>query len=228
MVVSNNVYERLWKLQANVGKLVLDGKRDPEQVVDILQGIVDEQPGEVPESEGAAIPTTAPTPTAWTVDDEGNIHFTLTSNGFTREQWEQYLERRGWRIGDYARQVLRRASEAPTNGVTYNIVVRPGQKISDRITKKIRAAADKKGWVKPHWEVACLIRDTFTDEQLEQMGLWYIVTMHEPIKDSDGDPRLLHAYRLDGGGWLGAHYDRPDGEWNGSGGFAFVVPVPQK
>ena len=86
----------------------------------------------------------------------------------------------------------------------------------------------KKGWVKPHWEVSCLIRDMFTDEQLKEMGLWYIVTMHEPIKDSDGDPRLLHAYRLDGGGWLGAHYDRPDGEWNGSGGFAFVVPVPQK
>ncbi len=121
------------------------------------------------ESEGAVIPT-APTPTAWTVDDEGNIHFTLTSNGMTPEQWEQHLERRGWRISDYARQVLRRASEAPTNGVAYNIVVRPGKKISnsDRITKKIRAAADKKGWVKPHWEVACLIRDTFTDEQLRQ------------------------------------------------------------
>lgn len=176
-------------------------------------------------SEGAVIPT-APTPTAWTVDDEGNIHFTLTSNGFTREQWEQHLERRGWRIGDYARQVLRRASEAPTNGVTYNIVVRPGKKISDsdRITKKIRAAADKKGWVKPHWEVACLIRDTFTDEQLEQMGLWYIVTMHEPIKDSDGDPLLLDSRRGDGGRWLRAGYGRPDDDWDDRGGFAFAVP----
>lgn len=176
-------------------------------------------------SEGAVIPT-APTPTAWTVDDEGNIHFTLTSNGFTREQWEQHLKRRGWRIGDWARNVLRRASEAPTNGVTYNIVVRPGKKISDsdRITKKIRAAADKKGWVKPHWEVACLIRDTFTDEQLEQMGLWYIVTMHEPIKDSDGDPRLLDSDRDGGGRWLLADYDRPDDRWGDGGGFAFAVP----
>jgi hypothetical protein len=176
-------------------------------------------------SEGAVIPT-APTPTAWTVDDEGNIHFTLTSNGFTREQWEQHLERRGWRIGDYARQVLRRASEAPTNGVTYNIVVRPGKKISDsdRITKKIRAAADKKGWVKPHWEVACLIRDTFTDEQLEQMGLWYIVTMHEPIKDSGGDPSLLGSDRDGDGRWLDASYDGPDDFWHDDGGFAFAVP----
>jgi hypothetical protein len=176
-------------------------------------------------SEGAVIPT-APTPTAWTVDDEGNIHFTLTSNGFTREQWEQHLERRGWRIGDYARQVLRRASEAPTNGVTYNIVVRPGKKISDsdRITKKIRAAADKKGWLKPHWEVACLIRDTFTGEQLEQMGLWYIVTMHEPIKDSGGAPHLLNSDRSDDCRWLYALSVGPDGGWRGNGGFAFAVP----
>lgn len=168
----------------------------------------------------------APTPTAWTVDDEGNIHFTLTSNGFTRQQWEQHLERRGWRIGDYARQVLRRASEAPTNGVTYNIVVRPGKSISDsdRITKKIRAAAEKSGWIKSHWEVACLIRDTFTDEQLGQMGLWYIVTMHEPIKDSGGVPRLLSSHRDGGGRWLYASDGRPDDRWHGRGGFAFAVP----
>jgi len=176
-------------------------------------------------SEGVVIPT-APTPVPWTVDDEGNIHFTLTSNGFTREQWEQHLERRGWRIGDWARNVLRRASEAPTNGVTYNIVVRPGKKIgdSDRITKKIRAVADKKGWVKPHWELACMIRDTFTDEQLEQMGLLYIVTMHEPIKDSVGDPNLLFSLRSGDGRWLTADYDRPDDDWFDYGGFAFVVP----
>lgn len=176
-------------------------------------------------NDGAVIPT-APTPTSWTVDDEGNIRFTLTSNGFTREQWEQHLERRGSRIGDYARQVLRLTSEVPTNGGTYNIVVRPGKKISDsdRITKKIRAAADKKGWQKPHWEVACLIRDTFTDEQLEQMGLWYIVTMHDPIKDSVGDPYLLGSGRIDDGRWLHAFYDRPDDYWVDCGGFAFVLP----
>jgi hypothetical protein len=165
-------------------------------------------------------------PTAWSVDDEGNIHFALTSNGFTYEQWEQYLECCGWLIGDHTRQMLRRASEAPTNGVTYNIVVRPGKKIRDggRITNKIRAAAVKKGWVKPHWEVACLVRDTFTDEQLKQMGLWYIVTMHEPIKDSEGVPRLLGVDCGVVGHWLGAFFDGPDGEWSRGGGFAFAVP----
>ena len=175
-------------------------------------------------SEGAIIPT-APTSTAWTVDYEGNIHFTLTSNGFTREQWEQHLERRGWQIGDYARQLLRRASKAPTNGVTYNIVVRPGNKINDsnRTTEKIRAPADKKGWLKPHWEVACLIRDTFTDESLEQMGLWLILVMHQPIKDSDGDPGLLSADRRGDGRRLFTYCVNPGRRWDREDGFAFVA-----
>lgn len=166
-----------------------------------------------------------PTPT-WTVDGEGNIHFTLTSNGLTREQWEEHLERRGWRISGWARKVLRRASDAPTGGVTYDIVVRPGKKISasDRITKKIRATAEAKGWQKPHWEVACLIRDTFTDDQLEQMDLWYIVTMHEPIHDSAGDPDLLDSDRRGGGRWLNAYCGRSGDKWDDHGGFAFVVP----
>lgn len=37
-----NVYERLWKLWATVCKLILDKKRDPEYVADMLQKIVDE------------------------------------------------------------------------------------------------------------------------------------------------------------------------------------------
>lgn len=172
-----------------------------------------------------AVGTIVSTETKWTTDAEGNIRFTVMSNGMTREQWEQHLERRGWRIGDWARNALRRASEAPTSGVPYSIVVRPGKKIkdNDRITKKIRAHAAKQGWKTPHWEVSCLIRDAFTDEQLEQMGLWYIVTMHEPIEDSGGDPCLLCAYRGGAGRWLGASYVRPGGDWNDCGGFAFVV-----
>lgn len=168
-----------------------------------------------------------PTSVDWYADSEDNIHFAVTSNGLTREQWESHLESRGLRLSDYARQVLRRASKAPTNGVTYHIVVRPGKRISDsdRITKKIRAAADKKGWIKPHWEVACLIRDTFTDEQLEQMGLWYIVTMHEPVKDSDGDPNLLSSDRRDDGRRFGACYVGPGVDWSDDGGFAFVALI---
>jgi len=37
---SDNVFERLWKQELSVRKLVLDGKRDPEEVSSILQMII--------------------------------------------------------------------------------------------------------------------------------------------------------------------------------------------
>lgn len=93
---------------------------------------------------------------------------------------------------------------------------------NDRITKKIRVEADKRKLFKPTPELACLIREKFTDKEIKQMGLWCIVTMHEPIKDSDGDPSLLHANRADDGRWLDAYRDRPDSSWNREDGFAFA------
>ena len=39
---NDNVYERLFKQQAMIGKFVLDGTRDPNKVASILQGIIDE------------------------------------------------------------------------------------------------------------------------------------------------------------------------------------------
>ena len=98
---------------------------------------------------------------------------------------------------------------------------------SDGTTKNVRAEGNRRGWkhgndISP--EIACLIREKFTDEELEAMGLWWIVVMHEPINDSDGDPNLLSAFRYDDGRWLDADVDRPGYEWDDDGGFAFVIP----
>ncbi|MBI2024535.1 MAG: hypothetical protein HYT03_00370, partial [Candidatus Harrisonbacteria bacterium] len=92
---------------------------------------------------------------------------------------------------------------------------------NDRITKKIRAEADKRKLSKPNAELACLIREKFTDKEIEAMGLWYIVAMHEPINDSVGDPDLLSADRGGAGRWLSVC--RPGRRWCRDGGFAFAV-----
>ena len=94
---------------------------------------------------------------------------------------------------------------------------------NDRITSKIRTEANKRKLIKPEAELGCLIRDTFTDKEIEAMGLVWIVAFHKPIKDSDGDPSLLGAHRYGAGPWLSADYGRPDGGWNRVNGFAFAV-----
>jgi hypothetical protein len=96
------------------------------------------------------------------------------------------------------------------------------------LNSKIRAHAEKLNFdgkkpVKPNPEVACLIREKFSDKDMEAMGLVWIVAMHEPIKDSDGYPSLLFAYRIDDGGWLNAVWDYAGNQWDGDGGFAFAL-----
>jgi len=161
---------------------------------------------------------------AWR-EQGGVIYFSVTSDGTTGEEWIKRLEGKGFRVGGYAEDMLRSKDFKPTNGVTTEIAVLKGILFADseRLTKNIRTEADKRKFEKPNAEVACLIREKFTDEEIEAMGLIWIVTMHEPIKDSDGFPNLLGAYRNDGGRWLRGSWAIPDGRWDRESGFAFVV-----
>jgi len=158
-------------------------------------------------------------------EQDGVIYFSVTSDGTTGSQWIERLTKGNYRVGDYAKSVLRSNDFKPTTGVTYEVAVLKGMLFndSDRTTKNIRAEATKRKFTAPNAEVACLIREKFTDEELEAMGLWWIVVMHEPINDSDGDPGLLDAGRSDDGRWLGTCCGRPDYEFSREFGFAVVV-----
>jgi hypothetical protein len=158
-------------------------------------------------------------------EEDGVIYFSVTSDGTTGEDWIKRLEGNGFRVGDYAKQVLRSPDFKPTNGVTTEVAVLRGCLFEDngRITKKIRAEADKRKLSKPNAELACLIREKFTDKEIEAMGLIWIVAMHEPINDSDGDPDLLNARRRGDGRWLGACRGGPGIGWGRGSGFAFAV-----
>ena len=157
-------------------------------------------------------------------EEDGVIYFTVTSNGKTGEEWIAHFAAKKITVSDWAKQVLRSPDFQPTTGITYEIAVLKGDLFTDddRIVKKIRKEATKRNLSVPNAEVACLIRDLFTDGELEAMGLYWIVTMHEPINDSGGDPRLLGANRCDGG-YLSAYYGKPGGGCNRGSGFAFVV-----
>ena len=87
--------------------------------------------------------------------------------------------------------------------------------------KKIRAEADKRKLSKPNAELACLIREKFTDKEIEVMGLIWIVAMHEPINDSDGDPCLMSVNRYDNGRQLSANCVRSGDTLKRGNGFAF-------
>lgn len=161
----------------------------------------------------------------WT-EENGVIRFSITSNGMTGPEWEEHLKKQGHSISDYAHQLLHSEDFVPTKaGEVKEVVILNGELFTDseRITKKIRKEAQKRNLSTPNAEIACLIRDKFSNKEIEQMGLTWIITMHEPVEVSGGDPRLLSVYR-DGGSWLHAFWDYPVNGWRRDFGFAFVVP----
>lgn len=175
-----------------------------------------------------------PKPRVRAVDDDGNIHihFTLTSNGFSCEQWQRHFYRCGWVINSWARSTLGEVSEAPTDGVTYNIVLclNENEKWSmDERIEKIYASAKKYGWVNSHWEVVFLVNDMFRNEPelLRQLGLQYIITEHKPFKA--GGLSIKADYGYVGGPCLFNHLDSPDANLsiNRGRGCGFVFFVPQ-
>ena len=159
------------------------------------------------------------------VKEGGLFYVTVTSDGTTGEEWIVRLERKGYRLSDYAKQLLRSEDFVPTSGKTYRIAIMPGRIFSDddRFTSNVREEAGRRGLEGPNPEVACLLRELLSDDDLEAMGLRWLVVMHEPIV-SGGGPDLLVLGCSDGGRWLGAGCVRPDGRWSRIHGFAFVVP----
>lgn len=158
-------------------------------------------------------------------EEDGVIYLEVISNGMTGPEWIEWFEKNGIRLTRWARDVLLSPDFKPTSGVTYKVAVLKGTLFTDgnRITKKIREEAERRKLEKLPAEVACLIRKAFSDEELEAIGLWWIVVFHDPIKDSDGDPSLLATCRVFEGHWLCASCVWPGGGWGSDGSFAFAV-----
>ncbi len=167
----------------------------------------------------------------WT-EENGIISIVLPpTDGTTGEQWIARTEKKGNRVGDYAKQLLSSPDFRPTTGVVYVVKVLKGELFSDenRTTDNARAKAAELKFGQLNAEAACLIREQFTDAELQAMGLMWIIVMHESIKDADGDLWLLAVSRGDDGWWLFSSYADPGYRWNRDDGFAFAAPqvVPQ-
>ena len=128
-------------------------------------------------------------------EDNGVIYFSVTSDGRTGEDWLQ----EGFQIPhmgqDSDASILHSPDFMPTSGVTTQVAILSGSLFEgdNRFTKKIRAEAERRKLKKPNPEVACLIREKFTNKIIEAMVFDFIVVMHEPIIDSAGRRRLLEC-----------------------------------
>ena len=159
-------------------------------------------------------------------EEGGVIHLTLTSNGMTGEQWIEHFEDRDFDLSVGAKQVLLRPGFRPSpKGTVFNIAILKGELFGEnaRDVCNIRVEADRCKFFTPNAEVACLIRESFTDKEIRKMGLAWITTMHDPLDDHDGNESLLSVLCcLDGNG-LRAANGALGHRFGSNEGFAFEV-----
>lgn len=175
-------------------------------------------------------------PFAFERNEHGHIVLTVTGLDLTGEQEVERLIAAGFRVSDWAKSCLTSTKADGYDkkhrlvaGQVYKIALMPTKEIerdADRTTETLRKRGiEKYGYGKPLGGIAPRIRESVSDKQMEEMGIWYIAAPHDPIKDSGGNPRVLGAYRRGVGPWLSAGIDLPDLQWVGSGAFAFLVPA---
>lgn len=168
-------------------------------------------------------------------NEHGHIILTFTGLDLTGEQEIVRLEAAGYRVGDYAKSCFTstKADGYDKNhrliaGQEYKVALVPGKEVardSDRSTANLRKLGTKYGYGKPLGGHIPRIRESVSDKQMEEMGLVYIASLHDPIKDSDGGPGVLDADRGGDGRWVYAYWDDPGRQWSDGGAFAFPVPA---
>lgn len=150
----------------------------------------------------------------------------LRSDGKTGLQWLEHFEKKEINCTDFAKEVLLSKDFKPTNGTVYHVVIFRGNlwRNGSRRTSTIRTAALRKKFQKPNVELGCLIRDAYSDKEIEAMGFNWIVTMHEPVRDSEGGKLLLRSYRGSSSRSMTncLRAQNEEHQWEVGTGFAFV------
>ncbi|QQR78371.1 MAG: hypothetical protein IPJ68_04820 [Candidatus Moraniibacteriota bacterium] len=166
-------------------------------------------------------------------DKHGRILVTLTGRGWTNEEWSKHGETGGMNFTKWARDILGKPDYNEKHrlepGKQYTVALLFGKKEFDTDTERTTAnlrARGERDYGKSNdlrGELALLIREAISDEQLERWGIYYVAVPHEPIIDSDGSPDFLASYRYVVGQQLLAYCAYPGHYWHDDGAFAFPV-----
>lgn len=195
---------RVWALETSINKKIMDGTADAGEFADYLQAYLGRMP-------------------RWTEKD-GIIRSKVVANGWSGPEWEKFYDKNRYGLSGDARKFLNSPDFKPTPaGTIVHFAVLKGGLFENnlRTTRNVCAKARKMKLKKASHDLICLIRREFTNEEIEKMGLWWIIGMSGSVDISVGDPRLLCARRDDSKSWVDAYYDESGNKWYHGHGFAF-------
>lgn len=126
-----------------------------------------------------------------------------------------------------AQAVLKNHAFVVTNGKTYKLGMIKGSDFRHKPTnEQIRSRINFRGGLTPFAESALYLREPGFKRALEKIGVNWIVIMHDPIRDNEGNECLLCIdYNSNkAGAVLQAGNGKPDDVWDDDGGFVYLLP----
>jgi hypothetical protein len=157
---------------------------------------------------------------------DGVIYLTATQDKqVVGDELIARMEKNGNRMSDSGKNLLRSKEFKPSAIGVYEVAVLKGLLFEDHIrtTENVHAKAREMKLEMPNADIACLIREQFSNKEICDMGLWWIVAMHRPINVSAQNSFLLSASRDGDCRWLGVWHGYPSNSWGCGSGFAFLL-----
>lgn len=154
---------------------------------------------------------------------------TLTSDGRTGEQFLFDLEKAGLSVDDFAKVIMKSKefNATVTTGTKYRVAVIKGSEFTDadRNTANIRKEIAKLGGIMPPAELAPLLRLNFSNEEIKDLRLMWLIPMHQPINDYNSTPEMLGLHATDFNDQLNSNLGEPMKKWRVIYGFVFLLPL---
>ncbi len=144
----------------------------------------------------------------------------LTGQGFIVHWGEKF------RSTSTAKDVVGRTCFRPTWHEEYRMQILFGADFSndDRHKSKILAEATRRGYRTLPIEAALLLREAISDDILKRLGLYRLIGMHEPVRDSSGRQSLLGISSQNGSFVIACESERNGVPWLRTDGFVFLGP----
>ncbi|MBI2644163.1 MAG: hypothetical protein HYW95_01485 [Candidatus Wildermuthbacteria bacterium] len=212
MVATTKQKARLLDLTTGVLELIRDGKRDADEVCNVLQVIKEERDfaSILRRDQQVLVP-------------EFKIWKTVKL-GLRKSprEYRKALDEGKYQIGTYASQILDKTS-CSQEVVEVDLVLVTGSQLGFKVATRrdlIYKRALELGLQRCPGEVGPAMREQYLDQPMDE---WFLIGM-DPITDSDGNLRVFIVVHDGSGLWLDGSNGDPDRVWNPGFRWAFVLP----
>ena len=114
----------------------------------------------------------------------------VVTRGISGENWFTRLRTSGYNLGGFVEEMLCSKDFVTTNGTTFRLAIVGGDEYenNERREKTLKSEIIRCKYLVPPAEISPYLRELFSDEDLESMGLMSLVVMHKPIKVNQEEP----------------------------------------